>query len=390
MAENGKTVRIARRFSTREQLHNLRGPTTKSGKDRLSLISGLPIQRSIRRTFDANGACMDTGFCPMPRQIAAFLRASTVGLLAVPGTAWAFQPPIWAGQAFCRTPVPVMSTTTSFNPVAKSEAILGARSKLDEMRAQQVQARRPLAISTTPMLIQTSFSKRLEPGAGPASAPCISAPNFAFRTEAAATPLGTGVLPLAIDTGKPDVFGSIALQVSHTPLDGKWHKVRNGRLSVRSGPWAAILRDTQGLARPAQLEAINHWVNARISFADDATRFHIADRWADAAQTLAQGRGDCEDYAIAKMKLLEAAGVSRRDLYLVIARDLVRRADHALLVVRSEGRLVVLDSNTDRIVDSLAAQDYRPVMSYSGDNAWIHGYPTSPQTSPIQMASIAR
>jgi predicted transglutaminase-like cysteine proteinase len=150
-----------------------------------------------------------------------------------------------------------------------------------------------------------------------------------------------------------------------------------------------MLRDTQGMTRPAQLEAVNRWVNARVTFADDAERFGVADRWAAAAQTLAQGRGDCEDYAIAKMKLLEAAGVSRRDLYLVIARDLVRRADHALLVVRSEGRLVVLDSNTDRIVDSAAAQDYRPVMSYSGDKAWVHGYAASPQTLPIQTASIA-
>jgi predicted transglutaminase-like cysteine proteinase len=332
---------------------------------------------------------METGFRPIPRPIAAFLRASTVGLLALPGTAWAFPTPVWAENAFCRTPAPVMAAAASFNPVAKSEAILGARSKLDEMRTQQAGAARSLPVSTAPMLIEASFSMPLEPGAGPRPLPCIATPNFKFRSAAAASPLGIGSLPAAIDTGKPDVFGSVALPVSHTPLDAKWHKIRHGQLAVRAGPWAAMLRDTQGMTRPAQLEAVNRWVNARVTFADDAERFGVADRWAGAAQTLAQGRGDCEDYAIAKMKLLEAAGVSRRDLYLVIARDLVRRADHALLVVRSEGRLVVLDSNTDRIVDSAAAQDYRPVMSYSDDKAWVHGYAASPQTLPIQTASIA-
>jgi predicted transglutaminase-like cysteine proteinase len=334
---------------------------------------------------------MEPGPRPIPRPIAAFLRASTVGILALPGTAWAFQTPVWAENAFCRTPLPAVISAASFNPVAKSEAILGGRSKLDEMRAQQAETSRPRTASTVPGLVKASFSEPLEPGAGPAPRPCLSAPNFSLRIETMpVASLGTSGLPPTIDTGKPDVFGSVALPVSHTPLDAKWHKVRSGQLSARSGPWAATLHDTQGLTRPAKLEAVNRWVNARVTFADDVTRFGVADRWAGAAQTLVHGRGDCEDYAIAKMKLLEAAGFSSRDLYLVIARDLVRRADHALLVVRSEGRLVVLDSNTDRIVDSATAQDYRPVMSYSGDKAWIHGYATSPQTSPILMASIAR
>jgi hypothetical protein len=79
------------------------------------------------------------------------------------------------------------------------------------------------------------------------------------------------------------------------------------------------------------------------------------------------------------MKLLEAAGVARGDMFLVIAKDLVRRADHALLVVRNGDRLMVLDNNTDRIVDAAAIRDYRPVMSYSGGKAWLHGYAAQPE-----------
>ena len=36
-----------------------------------------------------------------------------------------------------------------------------------------------------------------------------------------------------------------------------------------------------------------------------------------------RGRGDCEDYAIAKLQMLRAAGFEDRDLYLVIAKDLI-------------------------------------------------------------------
>ena len=63
-----------------------------------------------------------------------------------------------------------------------------------------------------------------------------------------------------------------------------------------------------------------------------------------------------------------------RDLYLVIAKDLVRRADHALLVVRAEGRMLVLDNGTDTILDAEDASDYRPVLTFSATGAWTHGY----------------
>jgi hypothetical protein len=41
-----------------------------------------------------------------------------------------------------------------------------------------------------------------------------------------------------------------------------------------------------------------------------------------------------EDFAIAKMQILAAAGVPTRDMYLTLVRDLRRQEDHAVLVVR--------------------------------------------------------
>jgi predicted transglutaminase-like cysteine proteinase len=74
------------------------------------------------------------------------------------------------------------------------------------------------------------------------------------------------------------------------------------------------------------------------------------------------------------MKLLEAAGVDREDMYLVIVDDLVRRADHALLVVRSGDQMLVLDNGTDQILEAGSVTDYRPVFSYSAQGTWLHGY----------------
>ncbi len=163
--------------------------------------------------------------------------------------------------------------------------------------------------------------------------------------------------------------------MARTPLTPKWRLARSGALPAQSGPWRNLIATARTLDRDDRIDRINRWVNAHVRFADDRTRFHVADRWATVNETLTTGQGDCEDYAIAKMKLLEAAGLSPHDLYLVIANDLVRRADHAVLVVRNDnGRLVVLDNGTDEIVDATAAQDYRPVMSFSTTREWIHGY----------------
>jgi hypothetical protein len=86
------------------------------------------------------------------------------------------------------------------------------------------------------------------------------------------------------------------------------------------------------------------------------------------------------------MQMLRRAGFADQDLYLVVLRDLRRQADHAVLVVRAEGRLLVLDNGTDRIVDSAMMTDYRPIFSYSGNRTWTHGYRRPESTAVIAAA----
>lgn len=82
-----------------------------------------------------------------------------------------------------------------------------------------------------------------------------------------------------------------------------------------------------------QVEAINRWVNRNIAFGSDRDVYGRADHWAPAAETFRRGIGDCEDFAIAKMELLATLGTSRNKIRLIVARDLVRNSDHALLMV---------------------------------------------------------
>jgi predicted transglutaminase-like cysteine proteinase len=124
----------------------------------------------------------------------------------------------------------------------------------------------------------------------------------------------------------------------------------------------------------ARVTAVNSWTNAHVRYVEDQALYGKADYWAGAQTTLRRRAGDCEDIAIVKMQLLSALGVARSDMYLTIARDLARNADHALLVVKQDGKYWLLDNATDQLLDASQSYDYRPILSYSAGGKWLHGY----------------
>ncbi|MEO7257916.1 MAG: transglutaminase-like cysteine peptidase [Sphingomicrobium sp.] len=241
--------------------------------------------------------------------------------------------------------------TASFNASsAKAEAILGAPSRLAAILAQQEGL----------------------PAPQPFQQAAIALKRPAYDHHAR--------------NGRPDVFGSVALAVRRTPLDRQWRRVARHRVDGSAAVFASALRKRGEIER---IEAVNHFVNDRVEFVDDASQYGRDDLWAAADDTLRRRRGDCEDYAIAKLQMLRAAGVADRDLYLVIARDLIRRADHALLVVRVGERMVVLDNGTDQLLDADDASDYRPVLTFSTSGAWTHGYRVALEPTILAAATLA-
>ena len=244
---------------------------------------------------------------------------------------------------------------------SKSEAILGGSpSRLAAIMSAQ---------SSSAPAIATGFAAAL-PAAFPTPRPVPF--GFAHSVDLTASP------------DRPDVFNSVALPISRSPLDDRWSGVGSSGVGGHAAAFAATLR---GSVERARIEAVNAYVNARVRFVDDSRQFGVADRWSAASDTLARGRGDCEDYALAKMAMLRRAGLADKDLYLVVLKDLVRRADHAVLVVRSEGRFLVLDNSTDRLLDSAEIRDYRPILTFTAGKRYTHGYRRDRVAAPVVMAS---
>lgn len=169
----------------------------------------------------------------------------------------------------------------------------------------------------------------------------------------------------------PDLFHMKAIPVRSGPQVAKLERAMDVDFASDQGPWTELLSEARKLG-PAGLqttEMVNIWVNWHVRYREDAN----SDVWSDARTTLEQRLGDCEDIAISKMALLTALGTPPESMFLVIARD-DRNVDHAVLAVRNDSTIYILDNRTDVVAnDSTTISSYVPILSLSRKFTWTYG-----------------
>ena len=260
-------------------------------------------------------------------------------------------------------------------------------SALDRIRAEQSGTPIVAAAPVTANLLDYPARRTLEPASrGPISFALSDVRNCdAAANWRGPSPIGDA-LAAAADHDATAELGTRAIPVKRTRFDGRWNHVRR---AAPAGLMQAQLRRANaapGLAEADLLARVNQWVNREIAYVNDDRNYRQRDFWATAEQTIARGSGDCEDFAILKMQLLRAAGVDTDRMKLVLLRDLAANADHAFLLVQTDAGKVVLDNMTDRLYDGSQGNSVRPVLSFSGNQRWVHAYRgTQPpsDTTPI-------
>jgi predicted transglutaminase-like cysteine proteinase len=146
----------------------------------------------------------------------------------------------------------------------------------------------------------------------------------------------------------------------------------NERLCVPIA-WTSFLDSIRKLPRRDQLNAVNAWANTR-PYVEDIQNYHVSDYWATPGQFLAHG-GDCEDYAITKYYSLVRLGFSVDDLRIVIVDDTNLNVFHAVLAVRSDNNVWLLDNQLQHIVPMDIAVQYVPIYSLNEHGWWMHSMP---------------
>ncbi len=142
----------------------------------------------------------------------------------------------------------------------------------------------------------------------------------------------------------------------------------------------------EGLAR---LGEINRAINLAIRPVSDRAQYGVEDHWSSPLATLAAGAGDCEDYAIAKLVALRAAGVAAEDLRLVIIRENATGDDHAVVAARSGGHWRVLDNRTFLMIEDNGFGKYRPLFAIDAEGAKRFEQPMYANAAPVTQSRPA-
>lgn len=140
-----------------------------------------------------------------------------------------------------------------------------------------------------------------------------------------------------------------------------------------SGPLAPL--DVNLTAKTMkEIGRVGRWVNAHVKPVSDMEHWGVIDRW----DYPSDGKGDCEDFALFKRKILIDEGFPRQALLMTVVKD-EHNEGHAVLTVKTSAGEFVLDNMTDD-VKPWNRTGYRFVkrQSQSDQNAWVQiGDPTA-------------
>ncbi len=156
-----------------------------------------------------------------------------------------------------------------------------------------------------------------------------------------------------------------------------------GRLQARiaaAGPaapvvrdWAKVLDDNRQQAIEVKLRRVNEFFNRRIEFADDQSVWGKSDFWATPFETMTKGKGDCEDFVIAKYFTLLELDVPDAQLRLIYVRarlggpsSAVQQAHMVLAYYPSpDADPLILDNLITDIRPAGRRSDLAPVFSFN-------------------------
>jgi predicted transglutaminase-like cysteine proteinase len=178
------------------------------------------------------------------------------------------------------------------------------------------------------------------------------------------------------------ILGSLAIACAAPQA---WDADRMLQAAKRIGPRAAqdvltlqqMFTGLTDVDDAARLDAVNQFLNRRIVFGEDAAIWKAVDYWASPLETLNQGMGDCEDFAIAKYFSLLAAGVSSSRMRLVYVRLQVggpggAAQAHMVLAYYATPQTepLILDNLVTEIRPASRRPDLTPVFSFNSDGLW--------------------
>ena len=158
------------------------------------------------------------------------------------------------------------------------------------------------------------------------------------------------------------------------------------QLPARFGPtqvgllrdWQKIVGEAKSLSEKDKLKKIDEFINARIEFDDDMAIWNQSDYWATPLETIGQGKGDCEDFAILKYFSLKEAGIPVAKLRLVYVKTKLNGPNGPYVQAHMILAYYATPNDEPLILDNLVTEsklasqrnDLQPVFSFNSEAIW--------------------
>ena len=147
---------------------------------------------------------------------------------------------------------------------------------------------------------------------------------------------------------------------------------------TRFAEWRKILSEGANGAETDRLRRVNDFFNQRMAFDDDFSVWGQSDYWATPLEMIGQGRGDCEDFSIAKYYSLINLGIPISKLRLVYVRAQLNGVDgpiqqgHMVLAYYSSpsAEPLILDNLIPEIRRASQRTDLSPIFSFNSSGIW--------------------
>lgn len=169
-------------------------------------------------------------------------------------------------------------------------------------------------------------------------------------------------------------------------------KQRFGKQGMQAyADWRALVDSQTGATDTDKLARANDFFNRRVQADSDARIWGREDYWATPAETLGAGRGDSEDFAVAKYFTLLAMNVPAERLRLVYVKPRGETREgggpvHMVLAYYASPQAdpTLLDHRVAEILPASKRTDLRPVYSFNAQGIW--GEPPSAGADANRLA----
>ncbi len=143
--------------------------------------------------------------------------------------------------------------------------------------------------------------------------------------------------------------------------------------------WEALLEELSGQSAADQSIRVNEFFHRTIRYRTDQQLYRQEDYWASPLETLGNGLGDCEDWAIAKYVTLRHLGIAEDQLRLIYvrariggARSTITQAHMVLGYYPSpDQEPIILDSLISSVMPASERTDLSPVFSFNARGLWV-------------------